>query len=61
MMGLGVDNRGLWMGVTIYSGNKDNAVKMIDWLIETFQAEPPEGIAETSDTPAPDTTAVPSY
>jgi len=61
MMGLGVDNRGLWMGVTIYSGNKDNAVKMIDWLIETFQADPPEGIAETNDPSAPDATAVPSY
>ncbi|MDR1570413.1 MAG: hypothetical protein LBS72_08005 [Oscillospiraceae bacterium] len=46
LMDLGIDNRELWIGVTAYSKNAPNAMKMIGWLINTYQADKPEWLVE---------------
>ena len=46
LMALGIDNRDLWIGVTAYSQNRENAIKMVNWLIETFKADKPEWVAQ---------------
>ncbi|MDR1598511.1 MAG: hypothetical protein LBS11_01305 [Oscillospiraceae bacterium] len=64
MLDQGVDNRGLWIGVTAYSGNLPNAVKMADWLIARFQAEKPQWLVDyeaAQPAPATDDGTLPSY
>ncbi|GHU69882.1 hypothetical protein AGMMS49992_01300 [Clostridia bacterium] len=54
MFDQGIDNRGLWIGVTAYSGNPENAAKMVDWLIGEFKTEKPQWLADYEATqPAP--------
>ena len=37
-----IDPQGLCLAIPAYSGNPDNAAKMIDWFIERFSTEKPE-------------------
>ena len=63
LIDLGIDNRDLWIGVTAYSKNPDNALKMVNWLISTFKAEKPDWLVQmeaASPSPSPEQ-AMPSY
>lgn len=60
----GVDNRGLWIGVTAYSGNLPNAVKMAGWFISEFKTEKPQWLIDyeaLQPDPVPDGETLPSY
>ena len=60
----GIDNRDLYIGVTAYSQNQPNALKMVDWFIETFQTEKPQWLIEYEEQnpiPEPTDTVLPSY
>jgi len=46
LLELGIDNRDLWIGVTMYSQNIPNALKMVDWLIDSFTEEKPDWLTE---------------
>ncbi|MDR2657252.1 MAG: hypothetical protein LBB86_05450 [Oscillospiraceae bacterium] len=64
MIDQGVDNRGLWIGVTAYSGNLPNAAKMVDWMIASFQTDKPQWLIDyEASQPAPpgEDEALPSY
>lgn len=47
LLDIGIDNRNMWMGVTAYSKNQDNAIKMMQWFVSTFMKEKPDWLIES--------------